>query len=82
MTPTLRGWRPGGNGLLCHQLGHKPTSQQVLILGYEPITLTEGNVATGLLLLETWDLPLVVPYGAFLHHGNAIKKFNSLENKK
>lgn len=38
-----------------------------------PITLTEGNDATGLLLLETWDLPLVVPYGAFERHGNAFK---------
>lgn len=38
-----------------------------------PVTLTEGNDATELLLLETWDLPLVVPYGAFWRHGNAIK---------
>lgn len=74
MTPTPRGWHPGGDGLLCHQRAHKPTKSTSSHSGFaRPVTLTEGNDAAGLLLLETWDLPLVVPYGAFGCHGNAIE---------
>lgn len=50
----------------CHQLGHKPRSQQVLILGCEALHTNRGAMTQqDFLLLETWDLPLVVPYGAF-----------------
>ncbi len=43
VTPTPRGWHPGGISLLCHQLGHKPTSQQVLILGCEAHHTNRGQ---------------------------------------
>lgn len=49
---------------LCHHLG--PARLEGLVLGREACyTNRAGNDATGLLLLETWDLPLVVPYEAF-----------------
>lgn len=78
-THWLAPWRRGGR--LGHQLGPKPTVNKCPSCVAKPGTIIDDGDAIGLVLLEIWDLPLLVPYGAFSITAMQLH-FGSLENTR
>lgn len=78
-THWLAPWRRGGR--LGHQLGPKPTVNKCPSCVAKPGTIIDDGDAIGLVLLQIWDLPLLVPYGAFSITAMQLH-FGSLENTK
>lgn len=68
----LASWRQ--TAFFCHQLGHKPRSQQVLTLGCEARHTNRGaTTQQDLLLLENMGFASCSALWSIWRHGNAIK---------